>query len=271
MSAEGARWADVRRLLAVRLDGAGDVLMTVPALRALKDATPGRHLALLTSPAGAAVARLIPEVDEVIEYVSPWMKPPALPQPDEHLEMAGRLRRGEFDAAVIFTVYSQSPLPSALLSYLAGIPLRLAHCRENPYGLLTDWVRETEPEHELRHEVRRQLDLVAAVGVRTADERLGISVPEEARARVRGLLAGLLDRDRPWAVMHVGATAESRRYPAAHYAEVARTLGRDHGWQLVFTGDAGEAALVDSVRDAAGVRSLSLAGALDLGELAAPK
>ena len=58
-------------------------------------------------------------------------------------------------------------LPAAYLTYLAGIPRRLAHCRENPYQLLTDWVPETEPAEQIRHEVRRQLDLVAAVGGRT--------------------------------------------------------------------------------------------------------
>ncbi len=62
--------------------------------------------------------------------------------------------RGSFDAAVIFTVYSQNPLPAAFLCYLAGIPLRLAHCRENPYQFLTDWVKDTEPEQNVRHEVR---------------------------------------------------------------------------------------------------------------------
>ncbi len=70
------------------------------------------------------------------------------------------MRHGGFDAAVIFTVYSQSPLPAAMLCYLAGIPRRLAHCRENPYALLSDWLREPEPQQRTRHEVERQLDLV---------------------------------------------------------------------------------------------------------------
>jgi hypothetical protein len=51
-----------------------------------------------------------------------------------------------------------------MLCYLADIPLRLAHCRENPYQLLTDWVRDPKPEHLVRHEVHRQLDLVESVG-----------------------------------------------------------------------------------------------------------
>mgnify|MGYP003350186482 CR=1 FL=1 len=65
-------------------------------------------------------------------------------------------------AAVIFTVYSQNPLPAALFATWAGIPLRLAYCRENPYALLTDWVPEPEPESFIRHEVQRQIDLVGA-------------------------------------------------------------------------------------------------------------
>ena len=54
--------------------------------------------------------------------------------------LLSNLRRRDFDAAVIFTVCTQSALPAALMCRLAGIPLRLAHSRENPYELLTDWV-----------------------------------------------------------------------------------------------------------------------------------
>src|SRR3954462_577907 len=78
--------------------------------------------------------------------------------------------------------------PAAYLCYLAGIPLRLAHCHENPYHLLTDWVADPEPAVVSRHEVRRQLDLVASVGSRTNDERLSVAVPRPAKTRVRRLL-----------------------------------------------------------------------------------
>ena len=66
-------WKDVRRLLCVRLDSLGDVLMSTPAMRAFRE-TLGCHVTLLTSAAGAAAARLVPEVDEVIEFAAPWMK-----------------------------------------------------------------------------------------------------------------------------------------------------------------------------------------------------
>lgn len=265
------RWAPARNLLCVRLDGLGDVLMTTPALRALKESTRGRRLTLLTSPSGAPAGRLVPEVDEVIVYEAPWVKSTALRadrRADE--EMIRRLAEGRFEGAVIFTVYSQNPLPAALLCYLSGIPLRAAHCRENPYALLTDWMPDPEPLDKVRHEVRRQLDLVAALGGRTTDERLSIAVGGAALSRVRELLSLVgVDTARPWAVLHPGSTAPSRRYRPDGYAEAAGRLARDFGWQMVITGSAEEVPLIESIRAAMGAPSATLGGMLDLGELAA--
>ena len=119
--------------------------------------------------AGAAVAALVPEIDDVIVYDPPWMKA----TPPRSDSRAGRatdraaarrpLRRGGRSSPST----ARTRCPPRCCCYLADIPLRLAHCRENPYQLLTDWVPEPEPARTLRHEVRRQLDLVAAVGCRT--------------------------------------------------------------------------------------------------------
>jgi lipopolysaccharide heptosyltransferase II len=262
-------WSGARRVLAVRLDALGDVLMTTPALRALKRAEHGCHLTLLTSPAGTAAAALIPEVDEVLVYDAPWMKATA-PRTDSRPEvgMIERLRAGRFDGAAIFTVYSQNPLPAALLCYLAEVPRRLAHCHENPYQLLTDWIPDPEPGQLIRHEVRRQLDLVAAIGCAAADERLSLRVPADARACVARLLAARgLDR-RPWVLVHPGATAPSRRYPPAQFAEAARGLAQATGCAIVVSGSEGEPALQQLLDAIIGVEAHALAG-LPLAEFAA--
>ena len=262
-------WDDARRVLAIRLDALGDVLMTTPALRALKTAPPGRHLTLLTSPAGAAAAALVPEVDDVLVYEAPWMKATAGRAdgaPDR--AMIERLRGRGFDGAVVFTVYSQSPLPSALLCHLADVPRRLAHCRENPYQLLTDWVLDPEPAQLVRHEVRRQLDLVGAIGCTSADERLSLRVPPEARARVERLLRARALGPRPWVLVHPGASAPSRRYPPAQFAEAARGLARATGCAIVVSGTAAEPALLEMLDALDGVETHALAG-LPLGDFAA--
>jgi lipopolysaccharide heptosyltransferase II len=264
-------WDEARNVLCVRLDTLGDVLMTTPALRALRASLPGRRLRLLTSPAGAEVAALVPEVDDVLTYDAPWMKA-AAPRRDSvpELAMVERLRRDRFDAAVVFTVYSQNPLPSAFLCYLADIPLRLAHCHENPYQLLTHWVPDPEPVQFLRHEVRRQLDLVATVGCRTDNERLSIRYTEADRGRVLDLLDEIgIDPRRPWVVVHPGASAASRRYRPEGFAEAAGRLAREHGCQVLFTGSEGERELVDGIRRMMQVPTYSAIGRLRLAELAA--
>src|SRR5690606_8778075 len=153
---------------------------------------------------------------------------------------------------------------------LADVPLRLAHCRENPYQLLTHWVPDPEPGTLVRHEARRQLDLVAAVGWRAHDERLRFEVPDAARRRIGALLSSAgVDVRSPWVVVHPGASAPSRRYPPERFAAVIRALVREHGWQAVLTGSRSEAALVEAVRHDAGVASASFAGRLDLDELGA--
>jgi lipopolysaccharide heptosyltransferase II len=183
--------------------------------------------------------------------------------------MAALLRELRFDAAAIFTVYSQNPLPAALLCHLADIPRRLAHCRENPYQLLTDWVQESEPAGGVRHEVQRQLDLVAAVSCRTDETRLSLEVPAAVRDSVPALLRAAGARpEEPWIVVHPGASAPSRRYPAEKFAAAVRRLVAEDGWQVVLTGTAAETPLIAAIQSAAGVRAGSLGGRLSLAELA---
>jgi lipopolysaccharide heptosyltransferase II len=264
-----ARWSDATDILCVRLDGAGDVLMTTPALRALREAKPGRRLTLLTSATGAIAARQVPEIDDVIVFRAPWMKPDC-GAAETDFELAAEIAARCFEAAVIFTVYSQNPLPAAYFCRLAGVPLRLAHCRENPYHLLTDWVPDPEPQRKLRHEVRRQLDLVATVGCTPSHEHLSFAVPAEARRRVSELLEDEgLGRGRPLVVVHPGASAASRRYPPEQFASALDQLSDLSGCAIVLTGDATEVDLVEHITAATRARVLSFAGRLPLAQLGA--
>jgi lipopolysaccharide heptosyltransferase II len=265
-------WSRAMNVLCVRLDTLGDVLMTTPAIRAVKETSSRRRrVTLLTSSAGVEAGRLVPEVDEVLLYDSPWMKATGKRSDSRaDLRVIQELREHRFDAAVIFTVYSQNPLPAALVCFLSDIPLRLAHCRENPYQLLTNWVRDPEPDGCVRHEVRRQLDLVASVGCRTANECLSLQIPREAHRYVLAVLRELgVDASQPWAVIHAGASAPSRRYPPESFSEVARQLSQEFGWQMVFTGIQADTALVEQIQASADVPTYSLAGRLNLGQLAA--
>lgn len=255
-----AVWRATRRILAVRLDGMGDLLMTTPALRGLKQAAAGREIIVLTSPAGAAAARLVPEIDEVIEYEAPWMKASQGDDPLADSALIETLRAKSFDAAVIFTLHSQSSLPAALVCYFAGIPLRLARSRENPYHLLSDWVKEDELTGATRHDVRRQLDLVARTDAGPRDERLSLAVPARSAEWAAAVTEDLQlsATGQPWAVIHPGASATSRRYPPEFFAAAARELASNHGWRFLVTGSDAESELKSEVTAAIGPSATSV-------------
>lgn len=264
------RWRGVRRVLAVRLDNLGDVVMTSPALAAIRESLPGVHLGLLCSRSGAAALPHLREVDEAIVYDAPWSKGSAPRDPAADRALLHRLEAGRFDAAVIFTVYTQSALPAALMCRLAGIPLRLAHSRENPYDLLSDWLPDPEPAQGIRHEVERQLALVASVGLRTSDDRLRFACRAEDRASLQAKLAAAgVSPDEPVLVVHPGATAASRRYPADRFGLAADSVAQHSGCRVLYTGGPDEAALIEAAQAAMRQPSISLAGRLTLGELAA--
>lgn len=255
----------------MRLDAMGDVLMTEPAIRALKESNPNASLTLLASPTGGAVASLLSCIDDTLLFAAPWVKSsPAGRDPRQALALIEELRDRRFDAAVIFTVYSQNPLPAAWLCQLAGIPRRLAHCRENPYHLLTDWVRELEPETIVRHEVRRQLELVGSVSCLTSDERIRVRLTDADKNEARLFLASRgVDVDRPFVVVHSGAAARSRRYPGSGFAQVIREFRAEIEWPVLLTGTDSERDEIEAIRWQAGVPCENLAGAMPLALLAA--
>ncbi|MEF7615748.1 glycosyltransferase family 9 protein [Aquincola sp. MAHUQ-54] len=273
-------WRGVRRLLAVRLDNLGDVLMTTPALAAVRQALPHAHVTLLASPAGAALQPHLPDVDEVAVFEAPWVQSACTAEQagPATAALAARLAAGRFDAAIVFTVCTQSALPMATVLLLAGIPLRLAHCRENPYHLLSDWVRDRDtPGDGLRHEVQRQLDLVAAVGMappsagwrgRPAAALRFVPQPGDGERLAARLRRAGVDPGAPYFVVHPGASAASRRYPAARFAQAAQAVAEAGGGHAIVVGGAGEADLVEAARPAA-APSTALVGGLSLGELAA--
>jgi ADP-heptose:LPS heptosyltransferase len=162
-------------------------------------------------------------------------------------------------------VYSQSSFPAALLCWQAGIPARLAYCRENPYALLTEWVPDDEPYSILRHQVERDLRLVRHVGASPGDDRLRVTLQPGAAERCMRLLAEAgVDTRRPWIVLHPGVSETKREYPLALWTEVAGMLRREVGLQLVVTGSAGEKALAEALCEGVETDIFCLAGRLDM-------
>jgi hypothetical protein len=178
----GLPLAGARRVMVVRLDNLGDVLLTGPVFRALRSALPAAELVLLASPGGSAAGAVLPWVDRVEPLRAVWQDAQGRLafDPLRELGVIERLRRIDADAAVILTSFSQTSWAPAYACYLAGIQIRAGHAPDFGGGLLSHPV--TAPA--ATHQAERNLQVPAALGVGTTDMSLEAAVPPAAREAV---------------------------------------------------------------------------------------
>jgi ADP-heptose:LPS heptosyltransferase len=241
--------AAARRILVVRPDNIGDVVLLTPALRALRAAAPQARIELLASPAGTAVAAMIPELDGVLTASPNWQQltAPADAAGAEaavraERELLDRITAGRYDVMLVFTSFSQSPWPVAHLGLLAGIGTRVVHSREFAGAVATHWVT---PPPDTTHQVDRALHLLAAIGVPHRGRETSLRVPADA-VRAAAELAPEPASGPRFALLAPGASCAARRYPAERFGAAAAQLARA-GLPVLVAGSAAEAPLVERV------------------------
>src|SRR5436189_4833883 len=207
-----SEWLAAQNILAIRLDNIGDVIMLGPALRAVKETSLDARLTLLASSAGATAVPLLPWIDEVIVCRAIWQDVGGhVPfDPEREMQLIKMLSERKFDAALIFTSFSQTPHVPGYVCYLAGIPLRAGESKEFSGGVLTTELRNAPDE---LHQVERNLRLVEHLGFVAKDRQLKIDIHEDARTAVPVLLSRAgLNIDDPFIIIHPGASAQARSY-----------------------------------------------------------
>lgn len=257
-------------VLAARCDSLGDVLLAGPALRALRAGAD--RLTLLCGPRGRAAAELLPAVDALHIWHTPWIDAEPEPVDRAHAEaLVAWAAAQRFDQAVIFTSFHQSPLPLALLLRIAGVPRIVAISVDYPGSLLDVRHRVSDDVHE----VERALSLAGAAGFALPagdDGALRIelagdtpdAIPPGARAgsaRAAATSRGRVEGER-YVVVHPGAAVPARAWaPERHRETVARLAER--GRRVLVTGGPHERALTAYV--AAGGHGAAGEGAAGLG------
>lgn len=263
-------WQKLQRLLVVRLDNIGDMVMMSPALRTLRRHLPTAEITLMASPAGTQVAPLLPWIDEVLTLRAVWQDASGtLPfSPERERELVEQLQARQFEAMFIFTSFSQSPYPPAFVAYGAGIPIRVGQSKEFGGSILSHWIT---PLPDTTHQVDRNLHLLASVGFLPAGQDLELLIPPEIQHQSDCRLAELgIAPEQPFLVLAPGASCAARRYEIDRYAEVAKILTTQTGWPLVVLGSDRETELFAPIfSDNSGNSVISLVGQTSILEMAA--
>jgi ADP-heptose:LPS heptosyltransferase len=243
--------------LVARLDSAGDVLITGPAVRAV--AAAHDRVTFLAGPRGREAAELLPGIDEVVEWQAPWVDFDSPELTAGHVDsLVKQLSDIRPDRAFIFTSFHQSPLPLALLCRMAEVPWVGAISEDYPGSLLDlrHHVRDGIPEPE------RALSLAGAGGC-----ALPVGDDGALRVETRALRDDLAESvtAAPFIVFHPGAAVPARRPTAERSAAMVTALVHA-GHRVVVTGGPDERELTAMV---AGEVAVDLGGRTTLAGLAA--
>ncbi|RNC68899.1 MAG: putative lipopolysaccharide heptosyltransferase III [Desulfuromonadales bacterium] len=203
MAADATQFTDVRRILVMKLRHIGDVLLTAPVFRALKETFPGATVTALVNRGTEEMLTGNPMVDEIIPYDRGIKKLPLLAKLGREAGFLREMRSRGFDMTVDLTSGDRP----ALISLASGARYRLATDpgRKGFAGKRRCYTHLAERRGHL-HTVLQNLSVVEQFGITTATPSVDFSIPEEARRRVCEMLdkAGIREGE---TVVHIHPTS----------------------------------------------------------------
>ncbi len=290
----------MKRIAIFRALQLGDLLVAVPAFRALRQRFPGAEITLIGLPwAASFVQRFSRYIDRFVEFVG-------YPGIDEVLFDSQRTERflaqqRAYNYDLVLQMHGSGRASNPFVLEL-GASCTVGYYEKKPAGLT---IEAAYPDDE--HEIYRNLHLVemlgqrdkvgtnlsrsgwewgaTRVGKKTLPMRCPSPLPQDAinrslqtlefplfasdYAEANTLLRPLCEENKRIIGIHPGARPPARRWPAAYFATVADTLAQRFDAQIVLTGGSGEEQTAQAVINAMHTRAISLAGKTSLGGLAA--
>lgn len=250
---------DYARILIVRLDRIGDVVLSTPAIHAVRAAYPKSHIAVMVRPYAQAVVEGNPYIDEVIVYDKTGRDAGLIGS----LRFIAKLRAGRFDLAIALHPTARTHL----ILFAAGIPSRVGFDFKRGY-LLTNKMRHTKHEG-LMHEIDYTLGLLRSIGIDSQDRALYMPTTSGAERTVADLFTvhGITAGDLVVAV-NPGASCPSKRWSAERFAGVASELSARYGAKIVIVAGQDDAGFGDTVAGLVSTGCLNLSGKTSVSELA---
>ncbi|MFH1414094.1 MAG: lipopolysaccharide heptosyltransferase II [Candidatus Omnitrophota bacterium] len=248
-----------KRILITRTDRVGDVLLSTPVIKALRDRYPDAFIAMIVKPYARDIVADNPYLDQVIVYDKSGKEKSWFGS----YMFVRKLRKKKFDLAIILHPTNRMHL----ISFLAGIPRRVGYNRKLG-GLLTDAIKHAKQLGE-KHELEYSLDLLRILNIEPKERNLFMPLRGESEIWADGLLEkeGIKKSHRLLAI-NPGASCPSKIWPDQRFAELANRLIEKYGFRVIVISGPKDITLVEKVVKGMGHPVVNLAGRTSLSQLA---
>ena len=236
---------DFKNILVIRPDAIGDLVLTLPAIHAIRKNFPKAKITVLAREYTRPLLAQHPDIDEVIyDYA---------------------LKKYNFDLSVNF--YNQ--FKDTWATFRAGIPDRLGDSSR----ILTGWMNNLRVfrhfEDTNRHEITLNFDLLAPLRIKEAPQKPQLIIDQEALSRAKTLL--IQPAIKPGdllAGIHIGS-ATSKSWDIDGFAKTANWLAKEKKYKILILGSAAEIYRAEKIINLINIPFINLAGQLPLAELVA--
>ena len=217
-----------RRILITRTDRMGDVILSTPAIKAVRDKYPDAYIAFCVQPSCVEIVDKNPYLNEIISY----------DKKGKYRNIIGilrfilKLRRKKID-----TVFILHPTARMNLScFLAGIPRRVGYNKKMGY-LLTDKIPHTKQEGQ-KHELEYTLDVLRYAGIEAEDKRLYMSLHKNTERQVEEVFGKYnIEGSHKIISIHPDASCPSKKWPYDYFMETALYLQKKFNAKIIILGE----------------------------------
>ncbi|MCX7661790.1 MAG: hypothetical protein N2Z79_03800, partial [Candidatus Omnitrophica bacterium] len=247
-----------KRILISRTDKIGDVILSTPVIKAIREGYPHSYLAMMVSPSAREILEENPYLDKII----------ILDKKKTHRGLLGSIRlvlelkREHFDLALILHPHRRVHL----LTFLTRIKRRIGF--NYKWGFfLTDKLPHLKHEGQ-KHELEYNLDLVRYLGIEPKDKKLYLPIREDAERWVREFFSRekITPQDKLLAI-NPSSSCPSRRWPVERYAELADKLIEKYGFKVLIISGKDDINIADRLQSLMRYPVINLAGKTSLSQL----
>jgi len=248
-----------KRILLVRTDRIGDVLLSTPVIKALRDAYPCAYIAMMVRPYARDIIEGNPYLDEVIIYDKDirhksWLS---------SIKFILYLRKKKFDLAIVLHPTNRAHL----ISFFTGIPRRIGYDRKLGF-LLTDRIPHTKQLGQ-KHELEYSLDLVRYLDIHPQDKNPFMPIKSDSERWVDELFKQeRIDKSDRLLAIHPGASCLSKIWPLERFSEVADRLIENYGFKVLLIAGPKDMTKANIVVKNMHHQAINLAGKLSVSQLA---